>query len=114
MISSNAASGIIAGRAPSSRDRVGLAGRLQPGDQVAEPLGAADPGGVHERGQPQQLRAVGQPGRAQPGGVQPGQARSRRPARVISGFVRFRRPGSVPPQTSPVPANRAAASSRAW
>ena len=32
----------------------------------------------------------------------------------ISGFVRFRRPGSMPPQTSPVPANRAAASSRPW
>src|SRR5204863_1855591 len=32
----------------------------------------------------------------------------------ISGFVRFRRPGSAPPQISPVPANRAAASSQAW
>jgi hypothetical protein len=32
----------------------------------------------------------------------------------ISGFVRFRRPESVPPQISPVPANRAAASSREW
>ena len=51
----------------------GLTGRLQPGDQVPEPLGAADPGRVHERGQPQQLRAISQPGRAQPGGVQPRQ-----------------------------------------
>ena len=67
--------------APEQPDRLGLAGRLQPGDQVAEPLGAADPGCVHERGQPELLRAVGQPGRAQPGGVQPGQARPRRPAR---------------------------------
>ena len=33
---------------------------------------------------------------------------------LISGLVIFRRPGSVPPQTSPVPANRDEASSRAW
>jgi hypothetical protein len=33
---------------------------------------------------------------------------------ATSGLVRFRRPGSAPPQTSPVPANLAAASSRAW
>ena len=32
----------------------------------------------------------------------------------ISGVVMFRRPGSVPPQTSPVPADAAAASSRPW
>ena len=81
MISSNAASGIMAPGRPEQPHRVGLAGRLQPGDQVAEPLGAADPGRVHERGQAQQLRAVGQPGRAQPGGVQPGQPAARRPAR---------------------------------
>ncbi len=43
------------------------------GDQVTEPLGAADPGSMHERGQAQQVGAVPQPGRAQPGGVQPGQ-----------------------------------------
>ena len=66
---------------PEQPDRLGLAGRLQPGDQVTEPLGAADPGGVHERGQPEQLRAVGQPGRPQPGRCPAGAARSRRPAR---------------------------------
>ena len=33
---------------------------------------------------------------------------------VISGLVTFRRPGSVPPQTSAFPANRAAASSGPW
>ena len=33
---------------------------------------------------------------------------------LISGLVMFRRPGSVPPVTSPGPANSAAASSRPW
>ena len=60
--------------APSSRTAVGLVCGFQPGYQVTEPLGAADPGGVHERGQPQQPRAVPQPGRPQPGRVQPRQA----------------------------------------
>ena len=32
---------------------------------------------------------------------------------LISGFVMFRRPGSVPPQIRPFPADRAAASNRA-
>ena len=32
----------------------------------------------------------------------------------ISGVVMFRRPGSVPPQISPVPVNAAAGSSRWW
>ena len=46
MISSRRHSGIrLAGR-PEQQDRGGLAGRVQPGDQVAEPLGAADPGRV--------------------------------------------------------------------
>ena len=58
MISSNAASGIMPPGRPEQPHRLGLAGRLQPGDQVAEPLGAADPGRVHERGQPEQLRAA--------------------------------------------------------
>jgi len=48
-------------------------GGFQAGEQVAEPLGAGDPGSVHERGQPEQVRDAGQPGGAQPGGVQPGQ-----------------------------------------
>ena len=33
---------------------------------------------------------------------------------LISGFVRFRRPGSAPQQIKPVPADRAAASSGSW
>ena len=49
----------------------------------------------------------------QPAGVQPGQPAP--PSRaMISGLVRFRRPGSVPPQIREFPANRAAASSRTW
>ena len=59
--------------AAEQRDRVLLAAGVQGGDDVAEPLAAGDPGGVHERGQADQLRAVGQPGGAQPAGVQPGQ-----------------------------------------
>jgi hypothetical protein len=59
--------------APEQPECLGLPARLEPGDQVAEPLGAADPGRVHERGQPQPLRGLGQPGRPQPGGVQPRQ-----------------------------------------
>ena len=87
--------------------------RVPGGEQVAEPLGAGDPGGVHERGQPDELGGVGQPGGTQPGGVQPGQPGLPASDR-ISGVVMFRRPGSVPPQTSPVPADAAAASSRPW
>lgn len=64
----------MASELPQQPDRLLLAGRLQPGDEIPEPLRAADPGRVHERGQPEQLRAAGQPGRAQPGGVQLGQA----------------------------------------
>ena len=50
MISSSEASGIMAPDGPEQSDRLGLAGRLQPGDEVAQPLRAADPGRVHERG----------------------------------------------------------------
>jgi hypothetical protein len=74
MTPSRAASVIMAGAPPEQAHRPGLAGRLEPGDQVAEPLGTADPGGVHERGQAEQFRAVGQPGRPQPGRVKPRQA----------------------------------------
>jgi len=51
---------------------LGLPARGQPGDQVAEPLGAADPGRRHEHGQPEQPGGLGQPGRPQPAGIQPG------------------------------------------
>ena len=74
MIFSNAASAVMAGAPPGAAPRRPPS-RLQPGDQVPEPLGAADPGRMHERGQSQQLRAIGEPGRAQPGGVRPRQAR---------------------------------------
>ena len=73
MTASSAASGIMAAGPPRQPDCGGFGGGFQPGDQVAEPLGAADPGRCHERGQAKQLRAVPQPGRAQPGGVQPRQ-----------------------------------------
>ena len=56
------------------RDRLGLVARVEGGEQVAEALAAGDPGGVHERGQPDLCGAVTQPGRAQPAGVQPRQA----------------------------------------
>ena len=46
-----------------------VTGPIQAGDDVAEPLGAGDPGGVQEHGQAEQLRDVGEPGGPQPGGV---------------------------------------------
>jgi hypothetical protein len=52
----NGCGGAFRGQQP---DRVGLGGGFQAGDQVAEQLGAGDPGGVHERGQPDQLGDVG-------------------------------------------------------
>ena len=73
MIPSNTATGIMAGGPPRAAAPRRPRRPLQAGDQVAEPLGAADPGRVHERGQPQQVRGLGQPGRPQPAGVQPGQ-----------------------------------------
>jgi hypothetical protein len=80
--------GSLPGR-PEQPHRFGLFRGFQAGDQVAEPLGAVDPGRVHERGQPEQLRAVSQPGGAQPAGVQPGQPAPPSSA-AISGFVIFR------------------------
>jgi hypothetical protein len=71
-------------------DRGRLARGFQAGDEVAEPLGAADPGRVHERHQPEQLAAVSQPGRPQPGGIQP-----RQPVPAVQG--RDQRMGEVPP-----------------
>ena len=50
MISSRTGSGIIRPGRPEQPDRVGLGGGFQAGEQVAEPLGAGDPGGAHERG----------------------------------------------------------------
>ena len=111
--------------APSSRTACGLAARLQPGDEVAEPLGAADPGRAHERGQPQQLRRS-RPARSRAAGRCPaGAARLRRPARdqrvreVPAARIRAaadqgasrrtpRRPAAGP-GSGPAPARRAAA-----
>jgi hypothetical protein len=73
MTVSKAASGIIAGGPPRAAGPPGFAGRLQPGNEITQALGAADPGHMHERGQPEQLRAVGQPRRPQPRCIQPGQ-----------------------------------------
>ena len=98
---------------PEQPYRVGFGGGLQPGDQVAEPLGAADPGRRHERGQAERLCDLGQPGGASRLVSSRGSPLPPSSA-LMSGFARFRRPGSVPPQIRPVPANRAAASSRAW
>ena len=101
-----------AGRPPEQPHRCGLAGRFQPGDQVAEPLGAADPGRRHERGQPEQPRGIAQPRRAQPAGVQPGQARPAvQRADQRAGDVPAARIGPAADQC--VPANRAASSSGA-
>ena len=89
MISSSRTSGTASTAAPQQPDRGGLARRVQHGEQVAEPLGAGDPGGVHgEGGQPQLLCAVAQPGHPQPGGLQPGQPPPPDSDR-ISGVVTF-------------------------
>ena len=72
MTPSSTGSGIMAGRPPAVA-RPPFPRPAQAGDQVAEPLGAADPGRLHERRQAEQLPAAGQPRRAQPGGIQPGQ-----------------------------------------
>ena len=85
MTSSITASGIMSGGLPRAaaprRPRL----RLEAGGQIAQPLGAADPGRRHDRGQPQQVRTVGQPGSAEPAGVQlrrPGPAVQRADQRV--------------------------------
>ena len=102
------------GLAPSSATASASLPGSRAGEQVAEPLAAGDPGGVHERGQPDlarrsrrsqvaRSRLVSSRGRPVP----PARAR-------ISGVVTFRRAGSVPPVTRPVPANAAEASSGSW
>jgi hypothetical protein len=75
MTSSRAGSAIRPQGRPGQPDRVRLAGRLQPGDEVAEPLRAADAGRVHVGG---------------PGGPRCGQQRG-----VVAGQRRHRpRPGA--------------------
>jgi hypothetical protein len=85
-MASSAASGMLPPHARAEqRDGLSLAAGVQAGDDVAEPLGAGDPGGMQERGQAGQLRALGQPGGAQPGSVQrrqPGSAGQRPGQRV--------------------------------
>ena len=72
--------------APSSRTASCLPGGFQAGEQVAEPLGAGDPGGVHERGQAEQL-ARSPPARSRAAGRCPaGAARPRRPATGSAGW----------------------------
>ena len=105
MISSNAASGIMAGappraaatapaspagsspatRSPSRWEQLIPAACMN----VASPSSSA-----HSASQVARSREVSSRGRPVP----PSSA-------LISGFVRFRRPGSAPPQTSPVPAD---------
>jgi hypothetical protein len=50
--------------AAEQRDRLFLAAGVQAGGDVTQPLAADDPSGVQERGQPGQLRDIGQPGSA--------------------------------------------------
>ena len=71
MMASSAAQRDVHRCPPSSAIASASAG-LQGGGEVAEPLAAGDPGGVHERGQAEALRDLGQPGRPQPAGIQPG------------------------------------------
>ncbi len=99
---------------PEQPDRVLLGGGFQAGQQVAEPLGAGDPGGVHERGgrtgSSAQSRSLVARSRLVSSRGSPAPPASDR----VSGVVIFRRAGSAPPQTGAFPAKRAAASSRSW
>ena len=114
MMSSRTGSGIMGPGRPEQPDRVGLAGGFQAGQQVAEPLGAGDPGGVHERGQAEQFRAASASQVARSREVSSRGSPVPPASDRVSGVVMFRRPGSVPPQTGAFPANAAAASSRPW
>ena len=86
MMSSRTGSGIMAPGRAEQPDRVGFGGGFQAGEQVAEALGAGDPGGVHERGQARagprrrlaRWRAAGR--------CPAGAARSRRPATGSAGW----------------------------
>ena len=82
--------------AAQQRDGVFLAAGFQAGGNVAQPLAAGNPGRVQERGQADQLRGLGQPGCAQPAGVQrrqPGPAGQRGGQRI--GDVPTRRAGAA-------------------
>ena len=90
---------------PEQRDRGGLIGRVQGGEQVAEPLGAGDPGGVHEAW-PGRAAARSRPARSTRSRLVSSRGSPVPPASDrVSGVVMFLRPGSVPPVTRPVPAN---------
>ena len=105
--------GLVTGPRPEQRDRLGFGAGVKGGEQVTEPLAAGDPGGVHERSQPDEFGAITQPGGPQPAGVQPGQAGpAGQGADQRGGHVAAA--GSVPPVTRPVPANAAEASSGWW
>ena len=113
MISSNTASGIMAGAPPSSRTASASPAGSSPATRspsrweqlipaacmnVASPSSSAQSASHVARS-----REVSSRGSPPP----PSSA-------LTSGFVMFRRPGSAPPQIRAVPANRAAASSGAW
>ena len=66
--------GLVIGPPPRQGYRLGFGAGGKGGEQVAEPLAAGDPGGVHEGGQSEEFRAIAQPGGPQPAGVQPWQA----------------------------------------
>ena len=113
MTASNAASGIMAGRPPSSRTASASLAGSSPASRSPSRWEQLIPAACMNVASPSSSAQLGQPGGPQPevssrgSPVPPSSA-------LISGFVRFRRPGSVPPQISPFPADRAAASSRAW
>jgi len=99
---------------PEQPDRVLLPGGFQVGQQVAEPLGAGDPGGVHERGGRTGSSATSASQVARSRDVSSRGSPAPPDSDRVSGVVMFRRAGSAPPQISPFPANAAAASSRPW
>jgi len=98
-------SGIMtAGTAPKQPDpRPAPPAGSSPAIRSPRRWGAADPGGVHERGQPQQLRRSSRSQVARSRDVSSRGSPLPLSSALVSGFVRFRRPGSVPPVTRPVP-----------
>jgi hypothetical protein len=98
VISSIRASGMLTGSRPAARPRRHHR-PVQRGEQVAQPLGAGDPGHVHERGQPSnRAESASQVDRSREisgrgGPVPPDSDRA-------TGVVTFLRAGSRPPVTA--------------
>ena len=106
MMSSSRGSGMLTAARPSSATASASVAGVEGGEQVAEALAAGDPGGVHERSQPEQLRRS-RPARSRAAGWCPaGAGRSRRPGRGSAGWSRCGGPGQSPPVTRPAPGER--------